>query len=77
MLWYSLEVPLPDVSNEYPKHMLLWRNKKNIRILVGNDALSELHKLNTCTKTPDRVNFYQNLVVYVFSYIFTTTSSEL
>ena len=27
---YSLEVPLQGTSNEYPQHMFLWRNKKNI-----------------------------------------------
>ena len=29
MLWYSLEVPHWDISNEYPQHIFLWRNKKN------------------------------------------------
>ena len=29
MLWYSLEVPQRG-ANEYPQHMNLWRNKKNI-----------------------------------------------
>ena len=27
---YSLEVPHWGTSNEYPQHMFLWRNKKNI-----------------------------------------------
>ena len=27
---YSLEVPYPSTSNEYPQCMSLWRNKKNI-----------------------------------------------
>ena len=27
---YSLEVPRWGASNEYPQHMFLWRNKKNI-----------------------------------------------
>ena len=30
MLWYSLEVPQWGTSNEYPQHMFLWTNKKNI-----------------------------------------------
>ena len=30
MLWYSLEAPRRGTSNEYPQHMFLWRNKKNI-----------------------------------------------
>ena len=30
MLWYSLEAPRRGASNEYPQHMFLWRNKKNI-----------------------------------------------
>ena len=30
MLWYSLEAPWQGASNEYPQHMFLWRNKKNI-----------------------------------------------
>ena len=30
MLWYSLEAPCRGASNEYPQHMFLWRNKKNI-----------------------------------------------
>ena len=32
MLWYSLEVPrrCRGASNEYPQHMFLSRNKKNI-----------------------------------------------
>ena len=28
MLWYTLEVPYQVASNEYPQHMILWRNKK-------------------------------------------------
>ena len=28
MLWYSLEAPHQGTSNEYPKHMFSWRNKK-------------------------------------------------
>ena len=27
---YSLEAPCRGASNEYPQHMFLWRNKKNI-----------------------------------------------
>ena len=27
---YSLEAPWRGTSNEYPQHMFLWRNKKNI-----------------------------------------------
>ena len=27
---YSLEAPQQGASNEYPQHMFLWRNKKNI-----------------------------------------------
>ena len=27
---YSLEVSHLGTSNEYPQHMLLWRNKKNM-----------------------------------------------
>ena len=30
MLWYSLEAPRRGAYNEYPQHMFLWRNKKNI-----------------------------------------------
>ena len=30
MLWYSLEAPRIGASNEYPQHMFLWTNKKNI-----------------------------------------------
>ena len=29
---YSLEVPQQGTSNEYPQHMFLWRNKKDISI---------------------------------------------
>ena len=29
---YSLEAPRWDASNEYPQHMFLWRNKKDIGI---------------------------------------------
>ena len=32
MLWYSLEAPQRGASNEYPQHMFLSRNKKDIRI---------------------------------------------
>ena len=28
--WYALEAPRRGASNEYPQHMFLWRNKKNI-----------------------------------------------
>ena len=31
---YSLEAPLRGASNEYPQHMVLWRNKKNISIFL-------------------------------------------
>ena len=27
---YSLEVPRQGASNEYPQHMFVWRNRKNI-----------------------------------------------
>ena len=30
MLWYSLEAPHQGASNEYPQHIFLWRNKKDI-----------------------------------------------
>ena len=30
MLWYSLEAPYWGASNEYPQHIFLSRNKKNI-----------------------------------------------
>ena len=29
----ALEVPRRGASNEYPQHMFLWRNKKNIYLL--------------------------------------------
>ena len=32
ILWYSLEVPRRGASNEYPQHMFLSRNKKDISI---------------------------------------------
>ena len=32
MLWYLLEVLPCSPSNEYPKHVFLWRNKKDISI---------------------------------------------
>ena len=32
MLWYSLEAPRWGASNEYPRHMFSWRNKKDISI---------------------------------------------
>ena len=32
MLWYSLEAPPRGASNEYPQHMFLLRNKKDISI---------------------------------------------
>ena len=35
MLWYSLEVPYWGTSNEYPQHMFLWTNKKNIICSYG------------------------------------------
>ena len=31
---YSLEMPHRGISNEYPQHMFLWRNKKNIYLDV-------------------------------------------
>ena len=31
---YSLEVPHRGASNEYPQHMFLWRNKKDISIFL-------------------------------------------
>ena len=30
VVWYSLEMPYQGASNEYPQHMYLLRNKKNI-----------------------------------------------
>ena len=35
MLWYSLEVPQWDTSNEYQQQMFLWRNKKNIYVATS------------------------------------------
>ena len=35
---YSLEVPQRGASNEYPQHMFLWRNKKNINTLLLKKA---------------------------------------
>ena len=32
MLWYSLEAPRWGASNEYPQHMFLLRNKKDVSI---------------------------------------------
>ena len=29
-MWCSLEAPPRGSSNEYPQHMFLWRNRKNI-----------------------------------------------
>ena len=41
MLWYSLEAPRRGASNEYPQHMFLWRNKKDISIFrLKKSALS-------------------------------------
>ena len=31
-MWYSLEAPLRGASNEYPQHMLTWRNKKPVNL---------------------------------------------
>ena len=31
---YSLEGPQRGASNEYPQHMFLWRNKKNIIVFL-------------------------------------------
>ena len=36
MLRYSLEVPHRSTSNEYQHHMFLWRNKKNIYLILSN-----------------------------------------
>ena len=36
---YSLEVPHRGTSNEYPQHMFLWRNKKNISIFLLKKVL--------------------------------------
>ena len=38
MLWYSLEAPCRGTSNEYPQHMFLWRNKKDISIFQVKKA---------------------------------------
>ena len=38
MLWYSLEAPQHGASNEYPQHMYLPRNKKNITVKSLTDA---------------------------------------
>ena len=31
---YSLESPRRGDSNEYPQHMLLWRNKQNYHLII-------------------------------------------
>ena len=31
---YSLEAPQRGASNEYPQHMFLWRNKKDIHLIL-------------------------------------------
>ena len=38
MLWYSLEAPHRGASNEYPQHMFLLRNKKDISIFQMKKA---------------------------------------
>ena len=38
MLWFSLEAPHQGTSNEYPQHMILWRNMKKT-MLCGYRAL--------------------------------------
>ena len=38
MLWYSLEAPRRGASNEYPQHMFLLRNKKDISIFRTKKA---------------------------------------
>ena len=39
-LWYLLEAPQRRDFNEYPKHMVSWRNKKNINAVWLKNALS-------------------------------------
>ena len=46
MLWYSLEVPRQGASNEYPQHMFLLRNKKDISIF----RMKKLPYLLLCSK---------------------------
>ena len=43
---YSLEVPQQGASNEYPQHMFLSRNKKNVAIFwLKNAPYQELCKV--------------------------------
>ena len=49
MLWYSLEAPEWGASNEYPQHMFLWTNKKNINIFwLKKVPYLKLILYNTC-----------------------------
>ena len=50
---YSLEAPHRGTSKEYPQHMFLWRNKKNIKAFW----LKKMPYLVLCTYVPiPRVN---------------------
>ena len=45
MLWDSFEVPHRDPSNEYPQHMFLSRNKKNIDTFWLKKSLIKSYEL--------------------------------
>ena len=60
MLWYSLEAPHGSASNEYPKHMFLWRlwNKKKVYLIT---SLIESY---------DKVHFLALQLLHLFTYSF-------
>ena len=54
---YSLEVPHWGTSKEYPQHMFLWWNKKNIYLLVATPLIKSYDY-------PLRINFIYFFFVY-------------
>ena len=57
MLWDSLEAPRRGASNEYPQHMFLRRNKKNIRWLTPL-----IWNYGFCICTPDKLYIGHNYI---------------
>ena len=68
---YSLEAPYQGVSNEYPQHTFLWRNKKSIRSKkMSSGALMHFemkHLSHAVMKESMNANIKEKGQVYIFT----------
>ena len=62
MLW----VLIRSASNEYPQHMFLWRNKKNIN-LIWSRFLIQIQILNGKQCRSRTVGFFRSQLIWIYT----------